>query len=380
MSYISNKKEHLYLCWYSSITKKTKCKSLKLKNSKRNMQKAKQYQKEFDEQRAKQRISSVSQAEKEFLRSSIKDAVVKFYEINSNKSERTIKTYHYFFKKFLEGTHFSIDDNVNKINKINVEHWILSLANLGLSQSTLHGLTKNLKKFIKFLMEYGYTVNFSINSDLTYKMPNLEIIVFSEDDIQLMLEKVKLKTTQFKITFYTLLFTGLRPSDLMSVKIRNININDQTLRYFSSKTQKYYTVPVTSELITTILPLISNNMDEDKLISYTSLHNIGRAFREFLKEIGLDNKGYTLRTFRKTFISKAHESNVDYATLSQLVGHSNIRTTAKYYTKFSLSKQQDEISKISFYESKKANVYNIDGKDMVKTESNTESLLKIVGE
>ena len=116
------------------------------------------------------------------------------------------------------------------------------------------------------------------------------------------------------------------------------------------------------------------------LISYTSLHNIGRAFREFLKEIGLDNKGYTLRTFRKTFISKAHESNVDYATLSQLVGHSNIRTTAKYYTKFSLSKQQDEISKISFYESKKANVYNIDGKDMVKTESNTESLLKIVGE
>jgi integrase len=207
-------------------------------------------------------------------------------------------------------------------------------------------------------------------------MPAGEIVVFSQEDIQLMLEHVKEKSEQFQITFYLLLFTGLRPTDLLNSKVKDLNVKKLTFSYYSPKVDKYQTIAITSELVENIYPLIRNKNPEDKLVEYADLHNIGRAFRQFIKEMGLSNKGYTLRTFRKTFISIAYEKGVDYVTLSRLIGHSNIRTTAKYYTQFSLAKQHEEVNKISFYKNEKATIYNFDGQQVGKTESKTESLLE----
>ena len=375
MSYVSVKKGRLYLCWHEKLLKKSKCKSLGLRDTKRNRQKAKKMQREFDEI-SKEEQKKITRPKKEFLRSTIAEAKEKFYKMNSNRKSSTIKTYDYFFRKFLNGKHFRINDNVNVINKTNVEEWLLWLGSLNLSQNTLFDLSKNLKKFVRFLQEYGYIETFSLNSDLTYKMPAGEIVVFSQEDIQLMLEHVKEKSEQFQITFYLLLFTGLRPTDLLNSKVKDLNVKKLTFSYYSPKVDKYQTIAITSELVENIYPLIRNKNPEDKLVQYADLHNIGRAFRQFIKEMGLSNKGYTLRTFRKTFISIAYEKGVDYVTLSRLIGHSNIRTTAKYYTQFSLAKQHEEVNKISFYKNEKATIYNFDGQQVGKTESKTESLLE----
>jgi len=66
----------------------------------------------------------------------------------------------------------------------------------------------------------------------------------------------------------------------------------------------------------------------------------------YFDKLGLKVKGYTLRTFRKDFISRSQEAGVSIAAAAMLVGHSNIKTTMTYYTKFSSNHLGDELSKL----------------------------------
>ena len=85
---------------------------------------------------------------------------------------------------------------------------------------------------------------------------------------------------------------------------------------------------------------------EGKLLDYENINNIGKAFRRYLDQQDLTGQGYNLRTFRKTFISLAHQSGMDLATVSKLVGHKQITTTQKHYNQLTLAKQTKELSKL----------------------------------
>lgn len=52
-----------------------------------------------------------------------------------------------------------------------------------------------------------------------------------------------------------------------------------------------------------------------------------------------------MRTFRKTFITNA-SAQMDLATVSKLVGHQQINTTAKYYTKVDQQRQKIQLDKL----------------------------------
>lgn len=73
---------------------------------------------------------------------------------------------------------------------------------------------------------------------------------------------------------------------------------------------------------------------------------MGRALNRYLVALGLDKKGYTLRAFRKDFISRSQEAGLSIATTALLVGHSNIKTTMTYYTKLSSQHLRNELEKL----------------------------------
>ncbi len=75
---------------------------------------------------------------------------------------------------------------------------------------------------------------------------------------------------------------------------------------------------------------------------------MGKAFNIYLNKIKLNNKGYTLRTFRKDFISRSKklEAGISISATSQLFGHSNIKATMTYYTKLSSNQLKNEISRL----------------------------------
>ena len=95
-----------------------------------------------------------------------------------------------------------------------------------------------------------------------------------------------------------------------------------------------------------ILKKVIKSKKFGRLFDYSAVKNMGKAFQRYLSIIGLDGKGYDLRTFRKDFISRSQEAGVPINVTSSLVGHSSIKTTMAYYTKLSSKHLKKELKKL----------------------------------
>ena len=348
MAFIRTKNDKYHICWYDRNLKKHRSKSTGLKATTRNKKKANKMLQEF-EQKLSDRNDSISVETSNMMRKTIKDAIEHFIKINKNKNKKTIVGYRHFFNKFIDGKHFSLVDSVSKISKTSVEQWLLSIDTGKYQQNTLYGISKNLNKFLNFLFEYNYAQVFKINKDLKFKPEQKDILIFEEDDIELMFKHLPEKNDNFKIMFYLLFYTGLRPSDIIDIKKKDICFEHHTIKYYSRKTGQHNHIPVTVELTQALIPLLKEKQQEDRILEYSRYENIAKAVNRYLTELGLKSKGYNARTFRKTFISLAYANGVDYVTTSAIVGHKSILTTKRYYTKLSLSNTQKEVNKIKFH-------------------------------
>jgi integrase len=343
MASIYRKGVKLYVSWYDQIEMKRKNKSTGLDYSKENLKKAKVFAVEF--QKA---LDQKSQSFKTLgiKKNTIGISIEHFLKINGDKNKYTIRSYMDFFNKFT--LKFKREDICTTITKLSCEDWLISYRKSKLQPNTLFGINKELKKYLRFLFEYNYIPMFVLNRDVTFKPQTKAITIFSQEDIITFFEGLKNKNNNFKCTFYILLYTGLRPSDIYNLKVEDINLKAQTLKYYSPKTKTNFMVPF-HPLLVPIIEARINEVRTGKLLDYASIYNMGKAFRRYMKQIGMTSNEYNLRTFRKTFITTAHECGLDLATVSKLAGHFQITTTEKYYNQLSMKKKSYELNKIKFY-------------------------------
>ena len=203
-------------------------------------------------------------------------------------------------------------------------------------------------KFLRFLFEYEYVPHvFIINKDVRIHSKVYEPIIFSDEDRQKLLTSFdeEEKNGNFRLMVTLLMYTGLRPSDIINVSAEDVNLEKMEMKFYSSKTDQWFIRP--------LHPALKNILEEriievqsGKLFNYTEVKNMGKAFSRYLKKIGLNNKKYNLRTFRKDFISRAQEAGISINTTALLVGHANIKTTMTYYTKLSTKHLRDELKKL----------------------------------
>lgn len=340
MASVYRKKNLIYISFYDPTTGKSRDRSTGLAYTKSNLKlakdMAKQLQRKLDEEKENHRSLKIEKI-------TIQLAFDHFKQINGDKNEKTLKEYDWFFKRFTE--YFDPKSQCTAIDKRSTEIWLSSLRQFNYSKNSLHSYTKVLKKFLGFLFEYSYTPVFKVNKDVLHKPEVKPIITFDDEDIKLIFNNLSEKNVNFTTTIYLLFYTGLRPSDIYEIKVEDIDLKRGVFKYYSPKTKEHFIVPIHNEL----LPELKRRCKEigsGRIIAYEKINNIGKAFRRYLKHLGIDGKGYTLRTFRKTFISLAHDSGIDLATVSKLVGHRQISTTAKFYHKLDISKQITELNKL----------------------------------
>jgi integrase len=125
--------------------------------------------------------------------------------------------------------------------------------------------------------------------------------------------------------------------------VEKVNFENNSISYYSPKLKKWYTVPFHKDL-TEILRERIKKIKTGKLFNYTDDSDMGKAFKRYLIKLELNGRGYSMRTFRKTFITNA-SAFMDLAIVSKLVGHKNITTTAKYYNKVDLAKKAEELNR-----------------------------------
>ena len=152
-----------------------------------------------------------------------------------------------------------------------------------------------------------------------------------------------------QVIYFSLMFTGLRISELYKVQIKQHNENefyfdltDSTIKLKTKNSHRI--IPLHKELIKmdvqTLLP---------KALELNKMNWIRRLFNEKIKVKITSSKKKVLYSFRHTVASELKYLNVKSEIISEILGHTNSNITLdRYASRYSFEVLKKEIDRIEF--------------------------------
>ena len=180
-----------------------------------------------------------------------------------------------------------------------------------------------------------------------------EIDVFSDEEVERMLfylENRHLVSQRDKTVILLLLYTGLRVSELVGLKLADIDLLTRNLKVVG-KGGKYREVPLKLEAAEAIRVYLDVERRDHKQAESDYLLLTQRAGKmdkdtvnKFLRKHG-KHLGLVLypHKFRHTFCTRLLNKGVDLTTVAKLAGHASIQTTASFYINTSREDKQQAV-------------------------------------
>lgn len=229
-----------------------------------------------------------------------------------------------------------------------IDDYTTNLLNSGLLPKTVKDILIVLKQILKTA---------EINIEVTMpRVPKHEIQILSKDE-QKKLEKFLLENMDIeKFGIYLCLYTGLRIGEVCALEWENIDIKNKKIivkktitriknqnKDSKNKTEIIIDDPKSASSIREIpIPnfiinlLINFSKDVEpnnflltgtnKFIESRTYHN---KYKKILKQINMES--YNFHVLRHTFATRCIENGSDPKTLSEVLGHSNVKITLDRY-------------------------------------------------
>ena len=259
-----------------------------------------------------------------------------------NYSKLTLKNYLIDiedFKKFLEDNKLNYKNITNDI----IRDYLKFLDILKLKNSSISRKLSSLRNFYSYLL---------INNKVNYnpfklirnpKKENKLPIFLSSSEFDELYSKIKEDnelSIRNKLIIELLYATGLRVSELTSIKITDINIGDKSIKVMGkgSKERIVYYGDYAKELLDNYLNYDRNNLLKNKESKYLLINKNGDrlTFRgveylidEVCKQTSLKYK-ISPHVLRHTFATHLLQNGADLRSVQELLGHASLSTTQIY--------------------------------------------------
>jgi len=201
-----------------------------------------------------------------------------------------------------------------------------------------------LKSFHKYLFINNKSMLNTTNLFKSLKQKRKIPLTLNFEEINLILNKINIKKSNSlrdKCIISTLYSSGLRVSELLSLNLTNINLDDDVIRVIG-KGKKERIVPLGKKSKNDLLNYIEN--ERPKLArkknskGYLFLSNRGNALSRKTtwnivskhSKMCFPNKNISPHTYRHSFASHLLEGGADLRVVQELLGHSSISTTQIY--------------------------------------------------
>ena len=188
---------------------------------------------------------------------------------------------------------------------------------------------------ILFLAAIKYSFNRILNSDITssIKRPRKETRipqVLSKAEVKKLLEA--LKTEKSKLMVSLMYACGLRVSELVGLKLIDLNFEERMGHVRQSKGKKDRIFNIPQFLYEELISQHKNQKDEIYLFTGRSgkltTRNIQKIVASAAKRSGIPNTH--CHTLRHSFATHLLENNVDIRKIQELLGHADLSTTQIY--------------------------------------------------
>lgn len=246
------------------------------------------------------------------------------------------RSYYYSIQKFLDFitlNHISVD----KITYGDMTTYILLLKEQKYSNGTINNLINSIRCFYKYLVEKE-----SISQELLEKVIlKIKLVQTSRvmkdyitrDELDNLVEMgmtfCKIENPyKLKTILYVLFYTGLRKTEFVNLKRRDIDIKERILTVrVPTKNKIERQVPFTKKVAVMIRDYFITEPEQINAFNITAsqLSYIIKTLKEFLP-----NKVLTIHSFRHSFAKYLLRSGADITIIQKLMGHKDLNSTLIY--------------------------------------------------
>lgn len=219
----------------------------------------------------------------------------------------------------------------------------MSLVKRGLSPKTVNYHIVGLRSFFKFLLRNDIDTLSPDKLDLA-KIPPRKVSYLSEEQVNQILEapswseKNKLKKLRDEAILATLYGTGLRVTELITLKTKDIKLNESqfSVIWKGSKLRSVFLTTEAKDKIKAYLNARSDNSDFlfislawNSFWEPLSRNSVEELVRKYSKLVWIEEK-VTPHTLRHSFATSLLRKWADIRSVQMLLWHSSIQTTQIY--------------------------------------------------
>ncbi len=240
-------------------------------------------------------------------------------------SPSTVNTYLSCLKNFF--TYY----NLQKTEELSKEELLVYLEHLvkkGYSKSAqnqhINAIKFYYEKFLEREKQYYYI-------DRPIKDKKLPVVL-SKEEVQLLFKQIyNLKHKTILVLIYS---CGLRISELINLRIKDIDNKRMLIQIRNSKGNKDRQVQLTDQILLLLRKYFTAYKPNHYLINGLNKNTYSTAsIQKIIKRAGLKagiNKNITPHTLRHSFATHLLEDGIDIRYIQTILGHSNIQTTQIY--------------------------------------------------
>lgn len=257
------------------------------------------------------------------------------------------------------------------INENDVQNFVLSKLNSGLSVKSIKDILVVFKMILKFGSKQGLCNAYIGDITLPTYRKQEEVTVFNIETQKKIMDYIKNNFTFKNFGIYLCLSTGLRIGEVCALQWKDIDlktglisVNKTINRIYvvddiigrhteliidTPKTQNSIRdIPMSNEMLK-MLKTIKKIVNQDYYVLTNESYPLEpRTYRSYYCKLlrNLNIPKLKFHGLRHSFATRCIESNCDYKTVSVLLGHSNISTTLNLYVHPNLEQKKRCINKM----------------------------------
>jgi integrase/recombinase XerD len=236
---------------------------------------------------------------------------------------------------FLEFYAGSGKSDIRQIERADLEAFIEHEQDRGMRITTVKLRVGCVVAFLHFLMEQEIISTSVLKRRIRFKLPDTLPRAINPKDIKKLLSMID--QTADRALFFLLLRTGIRIGEALALTMNDIDLKEKKVHIYEGEKNKMGRVVYLSNDAVFCLRRWFKWRDPEKTVIFYGkgdnpiCYSTARShFAKYLKDAGLDHKGYTVHCLRHTYASELLNAGMRLEVLQQLLGHQDIEMTRRY--------------------------------------------------
>lgn len=271
------------------------------------------------------------------------ESFLEYLLLEKNYSKHTLTAYQKDIIDFLAflKSEFSMEE-VKEVLPSHIRLWLVFLHKTDISNRSINRKITSLKTFYTYLQKIGELNTSPLEHQKSLKIEKKVIIPFSEREIEEAMQfhddtLTTFENTRNKLLIHFLYATGIRQSELIGVKMRDVDVANQTIKVLG-KRNKERIVPIYKEVLEDIKSYILHRAEvacvDDHLFvtskgrkMYNTL--VYRIINSYFSKVSTKQKK-SPHVLRHSYATDLVDNGADLNSVKELLGHSSLAATQVY--------------------------------------------------